>query len=147
MSNLNLKNIDDIKVNSTFTFKNVSKDNVGAIVKNLDLVKASKSNDIPIRILKIISLTSCWILLPAAIYLLKVNIRNTRERCKICSKLIIKTPERRRHLWTYFTLSSSVSIVNFAHVFAGWASKILTPILKYWLTSTEIVSIYKKKDK
>ena len=32
---------------------------------------------------------------PAGIYLLKVNNRNTRTRCEICSKLTIKTPERR----------------------------------------------------
>ena len=32
---------------------------------------------------------------PARIYLLKVNNRNTRTRCEICSKLTIKTPERR----------------------------------------------------
>ena len=31
---------------------------------------------------------------PAGIYLLKVNNRNTRTRCEICSKLTIKTPER-----------------------------------------------------
>ena len=29
------------------------------------------------------------------IYLFKVNNENTRKRCEICSKLIIKTPERR----------------------------------------------------
>ena len=29
---------------------------------------------------------------PANIYLLKVNNRNTRKRCEICSKLTIKTP-------------------------------------------------------
>ena len=28
-------------------------------------------------------------------YLLKVNNRNTRAMCEICSKLTIKTPERR----------------------------------------------------
>ena len=33
---------------------------------------------------------------PAGIYLLKVNNRNTRTRCEICSKLTINTPERRR---------------------------------------------------
>ena len=33
--------------------------------------------------------------IPAGIYLLKVNNRNTRPRCKICSKLTIKTPKRR----------------------------------------------------
>ena len=32
---------------------------------------------------------------PAGIYLLKVNNRNTRTKCEICSKLTIKTPERR----------------------------------------------------
>ena len=32
---------------------------------------------------------------PAGIYLLKVNNRNTGTRCEICSKLTIKTPERR----------------------------------------------------
>ena len=32
---------------------------------------------------------------PVGIYLLKVNNRNPRKRCEICSKLTIKTPERR----------------------------------------------------
>ena len=31
---------------------------------------------------------------PAGIYLFKVNKRNTKTRCEICSKLKIKTPER-----------------------------------------------------
>ena len=31
---------------------------------------------------------------PVGIYLLKINNRNTRKRCEICSKLIIKTPVR-----------------------------------------------------
>ena len=43
----------------------------------------------------------------AGIYLLKVNNRNTRTRCGICSKLTIKTPERRH--WRIF-------IVNFEHI-------------------------------
>ena len=33
---------------------------------------------------------------PANIHLFKVNNRNTRTRCEICSKLAIKTPERRQ---------------------------------------------------
>ena len=33
---------------------------------------------------------------PADSYLFKVNNRNTRTLCEICSKLAIKTPERRR---------------------------------------------------
>ena len=34
--------------------------------------------------------------LPANINLFKVNNRNTRKMCEICSKLTIKTPERRQ---------------------------------------------------
>ena len=44
----------------------------------------------------------------ADIYLLKVNNKNTRTRCEICSKLIIKTP------------CSSVSIATFEQANAGW---------------------------
>ena len=47
----------------------------------------------------------CQISNPVGIYLLKVNNRNTRTRCEICSKLTIKTPERRH---------------NFKHVNADW---------------------------
>ena len=46
----------------------------------------------------------------ADIYLLKVNDRNTRTRCKICSKLTIKIPEQRH--WR----PSGVFIVNFEHI-------------------------------
>ena len=35
-----------------------------------------------------------------SVYLLKVNNRNTRTRCEICSKLTIKIPER-RHRYLY----------------------------------------------
>ena len=35
-------------------------------------------------------------ILPVGIYLLRVNNRNTRTSCEICSKLTIKTPERRQ---------------------------------------------------
>ena len=47
---------------------------------------------------------------PAGIYLLKVNNRNTRTRCEICSKITIKTPERRH--WR----RSGVFIVSFEHI-------------------------------
>ena len=33
--------------------------------------------------------------LPPGMYLFKLNNRNTRLRCEICSKLTIKTPDRR----------------------------------------------------
>ena len=32
---------------------------------------------------------------PSGIYLFKSNNGNTRTRCEMCSKLIIRTPERR----------------------------------------------------
>ena len=35
-------------------------------------------------------------MIPVAIYLLKVKERNTRTMSEICSKLTIKTPERRQ---------------------------------------------------
>ena len=47
---------------------------------------------------------------PVGIYLPKVNDRNTRTRCDICSKLTIKTPKRRH--WR----RSGVLIVNFEHI-------------------------------
>ena len=47
---------------------------------------------------------------PISIYLLKVNNRNTKTRCEICSKLIRKTPERCQ--WR----RSGVFIVNFEHI-------------------------------
>ena len=37
-----------------------------------------------------------WIFYPAGNYLFKVNNKSTRTRCEVCSKLIIKTPERRQ---------------------------------------------------
>ena len=43
---------------------------------------------------------------PAGIHMFKMNQRNTRTRCEICSKLTIKTPECR----------SGVLIFNFEHI-------------------------------
>ena len=45
-------------------------------------------------------------LLLVGIYLIKVNNRSTRSRCEICSKLTIKTSERRKDIF----------IVNFEHI-------------------------------
>ena len=47
---------------------------------------------------------------PAGIYLLKVNNRNTRRRCEMCSKLTIKNPEQ--HHWR----RSGVFILNFEYI-------------------------------
>ena len=47
---------------------------------------------------------------PPGNYLFKANNINTRARCEICSKLAIKTPERRQ------LRRSGVFIVNFEHI-------------------------------
>ena len=47
---------------------------------------------------------------PSNIYLLKVNNRDTRKTCKICSNLMIRPPERRN--WR----RSGGFIVNFEHI-------------------------------
>ena len=44
---------------------------------------------------------------PTDIYLFKVTNINTRRKCELCLKLMIKTPERRR---------SDVFIVNMEHI-------------------------------
>ena len=46
----------------------------------------------------------------ACTYLLKLNNGKTRTRCELCSKLTLKTPERRQ--WRL----SGVFIVNFEHI-------------------------------
>ena len=63
---------------------------------------------------------------PANIYLLKVNNRNTRKRSEICSKLTIKTLERRQwHLFLVFLLMTlSISWVTI--------SMLLLISRKYW---------------
>ena len=70
---------------------------------------------------------------PACFYKLKVNNKNTKTSCEICSKLTIKTPERRQGR------RSGVFIVNFEHtshlvlefllltlqVIAGWVMSLI----------------------
>ena len=46
---------------------------------------------------------------PAGNYMFKVNNKNTRTRCEICSKLTIKIPEQQWHRFDVF-------IVNFEHI-------------------------------
>ena len=53
---------------------------------------------------------------PASNYMLKVNNRNTRTRYEICSKLTIKTPERRQ-----WRRSGVFIVVNFKHSNIGIA--------------------------
>ena len=59
---------------------------------------------------------------PVGNYMFKVDNRNTRTSCEICSKLTLKTPKRLYcKLWTYFIPCSSISIDNFEQVNAGWS--------------------------
>ena len=45
---------------------------------------------------------------PVDNYMFKVNNRNTRTRCGICSKLTIKTPERRSIILVYLLLTLNI---------------------------------------
>ena len=47
---------------------------------------------------------------PTGIYLLKVNNRNIRTRCEICSKSAIKTPERRPNGPHLYSLKTSENL-------------------------------------
>ena len=64
---------------------------------------------------------------PVGNYIVKVNNRNTRTRCEICSKLKIKTTERHQNGPSHIETSplvcsvttwrrSGVFIVNFEHI-------------------------------
>ena len=59
---------------------------------------------------KCANLCNVWLTYPANIYLFKFNNINIRQKCKICSKLIIKTSERRQ------LPRSGVLIVNFENI-------------------------------
>ena len=54
------------------------------------------------------------VIIPVGIYLPKVNNRNIRTRCELCSKLTIITPERCQ--WR----RSGVFIFNFEHISRQW---------------------------
>ena len=66
--------------------------------------------------------------IPAGIYLLKVNNRNTRTRCEICLKLTIKIPERRQttvsasSVWRHKLPISSYVKYNKSRNFTGSCS-------------------------
>ena len=51
-----------------------------------------------------------WMHFPAGNYMFKVNNRNSKTGCEICSRLTIKTPER------HHCGRSGVFIVNFDHI-------------------------------
>ena len=58
---------------------------------NFDIFMFQVESDIS----RYLNKTCCCGYCPGDIYLFKVKNRNTGKRCEICSKLTIKTPERR----------------------------------------------------
>ena len=54
---------------------------------------------------------------PAGIYVFKVTNRNTRKRCEICSKLTIKTPERRHLMFLLLTFNMQFQAGEAAYLF------------------------------
>ena len=59
----------------------------------------------------------------------KLTIKTPEKKCEICSKFTIKTPEWRHwrrssvvivNFWTFFTTCSSVSVANFEQVNVNW---------------------------
>ena len=68
--------------------------------------------------------------LPVGIYLLKANNRNNRTRCEICSKLTIRTPERRQAFRRRKALVICIhSLFSFSSVLAKAARLLFIPIL------------------
>ena len=71
-------------------------------------------------------------------YMFNFNNRNTRTRCEKCSKLTIKTPERRQYRRSGFFIVNfehisccGVSIVNLEQVNAGWGKKSFRYLLQF----------------
>ena len=70
---------------------------------------------------------------PAGIYLLKVNNGNTRTRCEICLKLIIKIPERReagtltQRLQIYYKNYNIRIFLEVKKMFTIYLSRLLFP--------------------
>ena len=91
--------------------------NKGKSIQKLSKMRISKQKKVPYQISSFLSfydknnlITKISANIPAGNYMLKVNNRNTRTRCEICSKLTIKTPEWGQ--WRH----SGVFIANFEHI-------------------------------
>ena len=59
-------------------------------------------------------------LIPTNIFLFKVNNINTRKRFEICSKLILKTPERRQWRRSVVFIVNSEQILHIVLVNGSW---------------------------
>ena len=95
-----------------------------------------------LSILHTVNITYCFSIYyyyPAGNYIFRVNNRNTRTRCETCSKLTIKTPERRkwRRSGVFIVNFEHISHLNFEHAIAGWLMNVMMnqwifrPILNY----------------
>ena len=69
---------------------------------------------------------------PANINLFRVNNRNSRKRCEICSKLTIKTLERRQ------SRRSGAFIVNFEHISHLFLLFLLLALNRYMLAGCNV---------
>ena len=72
--------------------------NIKKVAPNLYLVKSKSKQDVVYTV--DMTIGRC----PAGNYMFKVNKRNTKTRCEICSKLTIKIPEHISHLVLVFLL-------------------------------------------
>ena len=70
--------------------------NQGFIQKIYGLIFPGFKIQLPVQIFFTLPYNTLKIFNPAGNYMFKVNSRNTRTRCEICSKLTIKIPERRQ---------------------------------------------------
>ena len=70
---------------------------------------------------------------PAGNYMFKVNNRNTRARCEICSKLTIKIPERCQ--WH----RCGVFIINFEHISHLVLMFLLSTLSRYMLAGKRFI--------
>ena len=80
---------------------------------------------------------------PAGIYLLKVNNRNTRTRCEICSNLTIKIPERHDSHFPAFGLNKERYFVLLKTLcyLKWWSPQLLTWIYISFIQSHMILMI------
>ena len=101
---------------------------------------------------------------PAGIYLLKVNNRNNRTRCEICSKLTIKIPERRQWcrsgVWSerggvlyfmsisYIVETLSKPLLNFQNLLTSkflkilWFISVFAKYISSWMLMHHLLSLH-----
>ena len=75
---------------------------------------------------------------PSGIYLLEVNIRNTRTRCELCSKLTIKIPERRHDV---VLVSLLITLKHISHLVLVFILNIVHITLNVQLSAAYILCL------